>query len=122
MARILVVDDEPEVCKMLRTFLTRKGYEVHTAFDGEEALSIFKEEKPHIVLLDIKMPKMGGIECLRRMREIDEEVGVIMTTAVKDEETGKKAMQLGAFDYIVKPISLEYLEYCLKIKLIQMAA
>lgn len=122
MARILVVDDEPEVCNMIGTFLTRKGYKVFAAYDGEEALSLVKEERPHIVLLDIKMPMMDGIECLRRIKEVDKGVGVIMTTAVRDEEIGNKVMKLGAFDYITKPISLDYLQYCLMIKFIQMTA
>ncbi len=122
MARILVVDDEPAVCHMLNKFLTKKGYDVYSAFDGEEALSVVKEKRPHIVLLDIKMPKMNGIECLKRIKEIDKEVGVIMITAVKQEETGREAMKLDAFDYITKPLSLKYLEDCLMVKLFQMTA
>lgn len=120
MARILVVDDEREVCKMLSKFLTNKGHEVCTALNGEEALTLVKKDRPHIVLLDIKMPKMDGIECLKQIREIDKEVGVIMITAVKQEEIGKKAMKLGAYDYITKPLSLKYLEDCLMVKLFQM--
>ena len=122
MARILVVDDEQEVCDMLKKFLTKKEHTVYTALDGEEALSIVKEERPHIVLLDIRMPKMNGIECLKCIKEIDKEVGVIMITAVKAEEIGKEAMKLRAFDYITKPLSLKYLEDCLMVKLLQMTA
>lgn len=122
MARILVVDDEPEVCNMLKKFLTKKGYEVFTALNGEEALSVVKKERPHIVLLDIIIPKMDGIECLNQIRKIDKEVGVIMITAVKQEEVGKQALKLGAFDYITKPLSLQYLEDCLMVKLFQMTA
>jgi two-component system response regulator HydG len=122
MARILVVDDEQEVCDMLKKFLIKRGHKVYTALNGEEALSIVKEERPHIVLLDIRMPKMSGIECLKFIREIDKEVGVIMITAVKEEEIGKQALELGAFDYITKPLSLKYLEDCLMVKLLQMTA
>lgn len=122
MARILVVDDEPEVCKMLQKFLTKKGHEVYTASNGEEAISVVKEERPHLVLLDIVMPKMDGIECLKHIKEIDKEVGVIMITAVKQDEVGKHAMKLGAYDYITKPLSLQYLEDCLLVKLFQMTA
>lgn len=122
MARILVVDDEPGVCHMLDKFLNKKGHKVYTAFNGEEALAVVKEERPHIVLLDIRMPKMDGIECLKRIKEIDKEVGVIMITADKQEETGRKALGLDAFDYITKPLSLKYLEDCLMVKLFQMTA
>ena len=122
MARILVVDDEPEVGIMLKKFLIKKGHDVYTALNGEEALEVVKKERPHIVLLDIIMPKMDGIECLKHIREIDKEVGVIMITAVKQEEVGKHAMKLGAFDYITKPLSLKYLEDCLMVKLFQMTA
>ncbi len=122
MARILVVDDEQEVCDMLKKFLTKREHTVYMALDGEEALSIVKEERPHIVLLDIRMPKMNGIECLKLIKEIDKEVGVIMITAVKEEEIGKQALKLGAFDYITKPLSLKYLEDCLMVKLLQMTA
>jgi DNA-binding response OmpR family regulator len=107
---------------MLNKFLIKKGYEVYTALDCEEALSVVREERPHIVLLDIKMPKMNGIECLKRIKEIDKEVGVIMITAVTQEETEREAMKLDAFDYITKPLSLKYLEDCLMVKLFQMTA
>ncbi len=120
MARILVVDDEQDVCDMLEKFLKIKGYEVSTALSGKEALTLVKEEKPHIVLLDIRMPEMDGLECLERIKEIDKEIGVIMITALKQEEVGKKAMELGAYDYITKPLSLQYLQDCLMVKLLQM--
>ena len=120
MARILVVDDEQDVCDMLEKFLKIKGYEVSTALSGEEALTLVKEEKPHVVLLDIRMPEMDGLECLERIKEIDKEISVIMITALKQEEVGKKAMELGAYDYITKPLSLQYLQDCLMVKLLQM--
>jgi len=120
MARILVVDDEQDVCDMLEKFLTIKGYEVSTALSGEDALALVKEERPHIVLLDIRMPEMDGLECLESIKEIDKEIGVIMITAIKQEEVGKKAMELGAYDYITKPLSLQYLQDCLMVKLLQM--
>lgn len=110
MAKVLVVDDEPEAVELLVEFLSSKGYEVLTAGGGEEALRRVKEDRPHLVLLDIRMPKMNGIEVLRRIREIDPEMGVIMVTAVNEEDMGRKALELGAFDYIVKPLDLKYLE------------
>ena len=71
MEKILVVDDELEVCNALREFLSLKGYEVHTAQDGVTAISQVKEVKPHIVLLDMIMPGMGGIDVLKEIKRID---------------------------------------------------
>jgi CheY-like chemotaxis protein len=117
MPRVLVVDDEPDAVYLLREFLEAKGYEVLTASDGEEALQKVKEERPHVILLDVRMPGMNGLEVLKRVREIDHEVGVIMVTAVNEEETGRQALQLGAFDYITKPLDFTYLERSLWLKL-----
>ncbi len=117
MPRVLVVDDEPNARELLSEFLTSKGYEVLTASEGEEALRKVKEDRPHLILLDVRMPKMSGLEVLRRVREIDQEVGVIMVTAVNEEETGNKALQMGAFDYITKPLDFQYLERSLWVKL-----
>jgi DNA-binding response OmpR family regulator len=117
MPRILVVDDEPEGVELLQEFLVAKGYEVLTASDGEEALRRVKEERPHVILLDVRMPRMNGLEVLKRVREMDHEVGVIMVTAVNEEETGHQALQLGAFDYITKPFDFTYLERSLWAKI-----
>jgi len=120
MPRILVVDDEPQDVELLREFLTGKGYEVLTASDGEEALRKVKEERPHLVLLDVRMPGMSGLEVLQRVRQIDQEVGIIMVTAVNEEETGRQALQVGAFDYITKPLDFAYLERSLWYKITMM--
>jgi DNA-binding response OmpR family regulator len=120
MPRVLVVDDEAYAVELLQEFLTAKGYEVLAASDGEEALQKVKEERPHLILLDVRMPKMNGLEVLRRVREMDHEVGVIMVTAVSEEETGRQALQLGAFDYITKPLDFQYLERSLWAKLLLM--
>ena len=120
MPRVLVVDDEPDARELLSEFLTAKGYAVLTASNGEEALRKVKEERPHLILLDIRMPKMDGLEVLRRVREIDHEVGVIMVTAVNEEETGRQALKLGAFDYITKPLDFQYLERSLWYKITTM--
>jgi len=119
-ARVLVVDDEPEAVELLQEFLVAKGYDVTTAGDGEEALRKVKEERPHLILLDVLMPKMDGLEVLSRVREIDKEVSVIMITGVTEEEIGRRAMALGAFDYIVKPLDLPYLERSLWYKITMM--
>lgn len=120
--KILVVDDEVPVCKMLEKFLLKKGFDVVTAFNGTDAIERFKEAKPHIALLDIRMPGIDGIETLKRIRELDKDVGIIMITAVKEDETGKACMKLGAYGYITKPLDLSYLENCLMLKLLEMDA
>ena len=117
MAKVLVVDDEPAAVELLVEFLSTKGYEVLTATSGEEALRRVKEDRPHLVLLDVQMPKMNGLEVLRRIREIDPEMGVIMATGVNEEDVGRKALELGAFDYIVKPLDMKYLERILWYKI-----
>ena len=119
MKKILVVDDESIIRDLLEDFLGRKGYDVYTASDGRAAIAKVKEIKPHIVLLDIKMPVMDGIEALEEIRKIDPKVGVIMITGVLDERLGKKAMRLGASDYITKPLNLHYLENAVMVKMLQ---
>ena len=115
--KILAIDDEMEVCDLLKTFLTRKGYEVITANSAAEGIEKVKVEKPNVVLLDIRMPGMDGVEAINRIREIDKDVGIIMTTAVIDEKIAQKTVELGASDYIIKPFDLDYLEKSLIVKL-----
>lgn len=117
MARILIVDDEIAIVDVLKTFLEDNGHKVFTAYDGEEAVEVAKQERPHIILLDIYLPKMDGIEVLKEVRRFDEATGVIMITAFREEEVAKQALELGAFDYITKPFDFDYLERALETKL-----
>ncbi len=118
MGKILVVDDEIEACKVLEEFLSSKGHEVHTALDGPTAISKLEEVKPQIVFLDMIMPGMGGLEVLQELKRIDPEVTVIMVTVVTDHEQAKKTLELGAYDYITKPVDLNYLENVMMVKLL----
>ncbi len=120
MPRVLIVDDEPDAVEVLRAFLTAKGYEVLAASNGEDALRRVKEDRPHLILLDARMPKMNGLDVLRQVRQVDHEVGVIMVAGVNEEETGRQALKLGAFDYITKPLDFEYLERSLWYKITTM--
>ena len=120
MQRILVVDDEIEICNLLKDFLTLKGYEVYTALDGGTAITKLKQDRPHIVLLDIIMPGMGGIETLKAIKKVDPRVGVIMITAIADNELALRTLELGAYDYICKPFELTYLEDVLTAKMIDL--
>jgi len=110
ICKILTVDDEPGVDSFFYEFFTIRNFEVLSASSGREAVKIVKKKRPRMVLLDIKMRGMDGIEALKQIKEIDKNIVVIMVTGVKDDETAKKASSLGADAYITKPLSLEYLE------------
>ena len=118
MGKILVVDDEIEACNALKEFLDVKGYEVYTAQDGKIALDRVRELRPQLVLLDMIMPGMHGIEVLQEIKKIDPKIGVIMVTVVTDEAQAKKAIQLGAYDYITKPVDLNYLDTVVMVKIL----
>ncbi|PLX81317.1 MAG: DNA-binding response regulator [Desulfuromonas sp.] len=112
--KILVVDDEQLIRWSLEQNLKKQGYEVVTAASGEDALRMVKEEEPNLMLLDIQLPGMNGMEVLEKVKEINEEIIVIMVTALGILETAVKAMRLGAFDYINKPFNLEELAIIIK--------
>ena len=107
--KILVVDDEITIQEMLLTYLESKGYEVQIADTGLSALEVSAEFKPHIVLLDIRMPDMDGIQCLRMLLKQDSNIAVVMMSGFATENIARKSLELGAFDYINKPISLDHL-------------
>ncbi len=117
MSKILVVDDEVKECELLKRFLERKGYDVITSNSGEDALKKIRNKNPDTVLLDIMMPEIDGIEVLRRIREFDRDLCIIMVTVVNDKPTGIKALELGANEYITKPIDLNYLDKVIHDKL-----
>jgi len=107
--KILVVDDEPDMRWVLKSLLEKRGYDVITKEDGEQALEIIRRNNVGLVLLDIKIPKMTGIEVLEKTREIDIRMPIIMMTAYSDVRNAVKSMKLGAFDYLVKPFDNEEL-------------
>jgi len=108
-AKILVVDDEHLIRWSLEQSLRKQGYEVQTAGSGEDALRQLQEEPPDLMLLDIQLPGRDGLEVLSRAKELDEDLLVIMVTALGVLETAVKAMRLGAHDYINKPFNLDEL-------------
>lgn len=104
MPRILVVDDEPQIVDLLRSYLTRDGFDVDEAADGKAALAAFLRLRPDLVILDLMLPQLDGREVCRRIRETAQ-TPIIMLTA-RDEETDKLlGLELGADDYITKPFS-----------------
>ncbi len=107
--KIMVVDDELVIRQFLVDFFTGKGIATVAAKSGEEGVSLFQKEKPNMILLDMTMPGMNGIETLKKIREIDSEVGVVMATAIQDETVIQQALDLGAYAYVLKPFDLQYL-------------
>lgn len=108
--KILVVDDEPDVGGALAEFFSSKGYEVIRASGGIEGLSMTETQRPDVILLDVRMPDLDGISVLRRIREVNPWVGIIMMSGNTDTEAAKETLLLGAFDYVLKPFDFDYLE------------
>jgi two-component system response regulator ResD len=100
--KILVVDDDPNICDLLRLYLVKEGYQVTIANDGEAALAAYEKDKPAMVLLDVMMPKLDGWETCRRIRKLGD-TPVIMLTAKGETFDKVLGLELGADDYIVKP-------------------
>ncbi len=110
MNTILIIEDDPLVRKTLASHLSRKGFDV-TAMDcGENGLRSFFELNPEIVLLDIRLPDMTGLEVLRRIKEKDRHAAILIMTAFDDMKTTVEASKLGAFEYLVKPLNISELE------------
>ena len=104
MKKILVVDDEKPISDIVKFSLSKEGFEVVTAFDGEEGLVVFAAENPDLVILDLMLPKIEGLEVCREIRKTSN-VPIIMVTA-KDSEIDKVlGLELGADDYVTKPFS-----------------
>lgn len=116
--KILIADDEPEVCALLKDFLTRKGFNPVVVNSGEEALQRISQENPSIVLLDINMPGMDGLMTIKKIKETYGHVGIIVITGMGEANIAEAAIGLGVYDYIVKPVNFNYLEFCLVSKII----
>ena len=106
--RILLVDDEPSIQKMLVHALEREGFQVHAVGDGEAALEAFGAYEPHLIILDIMLPKIDGTEVCRRIRT-QSDVPIIMLTAKDDEIDRVVGLELGADDYVTKPFAVREL-------------
>ena len=109
MKSILVIDDNRLIRQTFKTHLTSEGFEVHVAADGEEGVTAFQDVGPDLVILDIHLPGIDGIEVLQKIREADPKSYVIMITAFDDMKTTVEAMRRGAFEYICKPIDYDEL-------------
>jgi DNA-binding response OmpR family regulator len=114
---VLLVDDEVEIRELVGEFLQRRGYKIKTAASGDEGLASIRNKPPDLVLLDVYMPGMNGVEMLRQVSRSHPKVGVIMLTASQDEPLLKSALDLGAFDVLSKPVDLKQLELAVLVKL-----
>jgi two-component system KDP operon response regulator KdpE len=107
-SRVLVVDDEPQITRVLRTVLASQGYQVRTAADGASALTSFAEWRPHLVLTDLCMPHMDGVELCRRIRSVSR-VPIIMLSVKGAQQAKVEALDSGADDYVTKPFGTDEL-------------
>lgn len=110
MKSILVIDDDPLIRKTLSSHLSQEGYEILLAEDGEEGIELYGESLPDLVILDIRLPDIDGIEALRRIKQKDENASVIIMTAYDDMKTTVEAIKSGAFEYMVKPLDFVELD------------
>jgi DNA-binding NtrC family response regulator len=108
--RILIVDDEPLIAGVLGEHFTA-AYDVETALNGTDALTAVLRHRPDLVLLDINMPRMNGVEVLKDVKKIDESIPVIMVTANEQISVAADALKSGAFGYVPKPFDFRYLDH-----------
>jgi two-component system, NtrC family, response regulator AtoC len=107
---VLIVDDERTLARAVRAFLVESGYDAEVASDGEQALGMLETLRPDVVFSDMRLPGMNGVELLRRIREFDPSIVVVIMTAYGTIEGAVEAVKLGAFDYLKKPVDLEELK------------
>jgi len=122
LGRILIVDDEQAVREVLSEYFVDQGYDVTTASSGDEALALVQSRRPDLVLLDVRMTGLDGVETLRRIRTIAPDLSVIMVTANEDVGLARETLKLGALDYVAKPFDFVYLERAILAGLAQRGA
>jgi two-component system response regulator (stage 0 sporulation protein F) len=119
LGHLLIVDDEAPVLDVLSEYFATQGYTVDTAANGADALSAVERLHPDLVLLDVRMPGMDGLEVLRKLRELDQRLAVIMVTANEDVALARETLKIGAFDYVSKPFDFRYLDRAVAAGLVQ---
>jgi len=112
---ILVVDDEPQIRDLLKRFLTLRGYKVRVASDGQQALTMVEQEAPQLIVLDVYMPGINGVEVLRQLRRRKFTGGVILLTGSQDDKLLQEALDLGSVDVMGKPVDLERLALAIQV-------
>ena len=113
-ARILVVDDEESMCNFMEIMLVKEGYDVIHALNGHDAVEQIKEQTPDVVIADLTMPEMSGIELLSKAKSIDENINFIVMTAFASVDSAIEAMRNGAYDYITKPFKVDEIKFTLR--------
>src|SRR5690606_1941258 len=114
MSKILIIEDDVSFCLMLKTFLTKKGFEVFNAFSFKEAETILNEKKIDLVLTDVRLPDSDGIQILQFIKEVNPAIQVILMTGYTDIKTAVNVMKMGAFDYVAKPINSDEILHTIK--------
>jgi DNA-binding response OmpR family regulator len=114
MTRVLVIDDDEMVLALVQRILSLEGIETLTTADGPQGLAIFKERRPDVVLLDLALPGMNGLEVLRKIRQLDEKAKVIVLTGSGSDESAEVALRYGACDFVRKPV--DYADFVRRIK------
>jgi two-component system response regulator (stage 0 sporulation protein F) len=122
LGSILIVDDEQPVLEVLSEYFSGQGYDVRTAASGAAALTAVQRARPDLVLLDVRMPGMDGVEVLRRLRATHEGLAVVMVTANEDVALARETLKIGAFDYVAKPFDFAYLDRAVTAGLLQGSA
>ncbi|MFA6637136.1 MAG: response regulator [Candidatus Omnitrophota bacterium] len=110
MIKLLVVDDEVDICDFVKNFFKERNFDVSVAHNGRSAIESIKAQDPEIVLMDVKMPVMGGLDALREICTMGNKCKVLVVTGMEDLETVDEAKKYGAVGYITKPLLLEQLE------------
>ena len=110
--RLLVVDDEPLILEVLTEHF-KSDYDVETALNGADALGAILRARPDVVMLDINMPRMNGVQVLKDIKQIDDSIAVIMVTANEQVSMAAEALRNGAFGYVPKPFDFRYLDHML---------
>lgn len=107
--KLLLVDDEKEFVDTLAERLRLRGFQVLTAIDGESALRIIEDDHPQLVILDIMMPGLSGLDVLQQIKDRAPQIPVILLTGLGSTTEGTKGMRLGAYDFLIKPINIDKL-------------
>jgi CheY-like chemotaxis protein len=112
LGRLLVIDDDPEIVEMVVEYFAGAGYEVIAAHHGGDGLMLAEQERPDIVLCDIRMPGLSGVEVLQQIKLRWPDLPVVVVSGISDAAVARRCLVRGAFDYVTKPFNWEYLHRC----------